>query len=48
LNSSGIEQPKQSQPDLAARAKQAMEKQERKIAFQLSHSHYDYEMGYGF
>src|ERR1700692_866120 len=30
LNSSGIEQPKQSQADLAARAKQAMEKQESK------------------
>src|ERR1700681_2434903 len=30
LNSSGIEQPKQSQADLAARAKHAMEKQESK------------------
>src|ERR1700738_5626296 len=34
LNSSGIEQPKQSQADLAARAKQAMEKQESKVRFQ--------------
>src|SRR5580700_1761151 len=33
LNSSGIEQPKQSQADSAARAKQAMEKQETKIRF---------------
>src|SRR5260370_6993748 len=33
LNSSGIEQPKQSQADLAARAKQAMEKEERKVSF---------------
>src|SRR6202051_2254235 len=30
LNSSGIEQPKQSQADLAARAKHAIEKQESK------------------
>src|ERR1700730_7423506 len=33
LNSSGIEQPKQSQADLAARAKQAMEKKESKVRF---------------
>src|ERR1700731_1821327 len=33
LNSSGIEQPKQSQADSAARAKQAMEKQESKVRF---------------
>src|ERR1700730_13356474 len=33
LNSSGIEQPKQSQDDSAARAKQAMEKQESKVRF---------------
>ena len=33
LNSSGIEQRKQSQADQAAKAKQAMEKQESKIRF---------------
>jgi hypothetical protein len=52
LNSSGIEQGKQSQADQAATAKQAMESREAKCALQLSNSHYDYElitsMGYGF
>src|ERR1700686_960126 len=33
LNSSGIEQPKQSQADSAVSAKQAMEKQESKVRF---------------
>src|SRR5260370_34189435 len=52
LNSSGIEQPKQSQADLASRAKQAMEKQESKQRFatfaQPRRLRTITSMGYGF
>jgi hypothetical protein len=44
LNSSGIEQPKQSQADLAREQNRLWKSRKAKYAFQLSHSHDDYEL----